>query len=156
MYCPQSFLNNLCNKPSIIFSFGIGITSFSFYLQQIVEQNIRVTSTLHVVLTVKHHSELSWFMNVLKALHSNPNCFIHLFLTQPVKRELYLLDIPFYTEHPNIHNILKQSFLLNNFYSDKTVDIYHSGPPSTFHSIKSCVSQFNTITKQRFSVTSLD
>lgn len=156
LYCPKSFLNNLCNKPSIIFSFGIGITSFSFYLQQIVQQNISVTSTLHVVLTVKHHSELFWLMNILKTLHSNPKCFVHLFLTQPVKRELYLLDIPFYTEHPNIYNILKQSFLLNNFYSDKTVDIYHSGPPSTFHSIKSCVSQFNTITKQRFHITSLD
>jgi hypothetical protein len=156
LYCPKSFLNNLCNKPSIIFSFGIGITSFSFYLQQIVEQNIAITSPLHIVLTIKHHSEISWLMNVIESLHANPMCHVYLFLTQPIKSELYLLNIPFYIEHPNVYNILKQSFLLNNFDSDKTVDIYHSGPPPTLHSIKSSFSQFNTTTKRRFRVTSLD
>lgn len=156
IYCSHSFLNNLCNKPSVIFSFGIGITSFTFYLQQIVEQNISITSTLHIVLTVKHHSEISWLMNIIESLHANPKCHVYLFLTQPIKSELYLLNIPFYIEHPNVYNILKQSFLLNNFYSHKIVDIYHSGPPSTFHSIKSSISQFNTTTQQRFRVTSLD
>lgn len=155
IYCPSSFLNNLTTKPSIIFSFGIGITSFSFYLQQIVEQNIAITNTLHIVLTVKHHSEISWMMDIIKVLHANPKCSIHLFLTQPIKYELCTLDVPFHFQHPNVDYIIKQSFLLNNFDSNKMVDIYHSGPLPTLHSIKSCVSQFNRA-KQRFRITSFD
>ncbi len=143
---PKNFTKNILNEPSVFITSGIGITSFSYILQQISKKSL-IISNLYLIIILKTPDDISWFIPTLELLSKQKNIHILFYFTNATLQSQSLVSkvsntdiyfpFKFNNGRPNFNNLLDTIFINNLFDKPNMfINIYFSGNYSILKELK--------------------
>lgn len=147
-HLPKNFNKKLLNEPSLLITSGIGITTFSYNLQQLSKETTFLK--LYLIIIVKSPNDIAWFIPTLKLLFDKNNVHILFYFTDVFQDNLYsknniVFPFNFNYGRPNFNNILESFFISNLFNKPNSlINIYFSGNKEILKDLKKIITNNKT------------
>lgn len=150
---PKNFYFKLLNEPTLLITSGIGITTFSYYLQQIALTPHKIFK-LYLIIILKNPNEISWLLPILQLLCKKDNFYILFYFTEINDNSIlynFPLNLKYINGRPNFTNILDDIYLTNLFNTqDSFINIFFSGNYKIYKELKQLTKNNKTFLLQNF------